>query len=85
MLAGGHVGSFELFATEQVRTVRDLRGKTISLGELRSGRHAVLVTVLTDVGLDPHKDVNVVVQPPTQAMQLLTDRKRSLLPPLCEL
>jgi NitT/TauT family transport system substrate-binding protein len=75
VLSGVHVGCFELFATEQVRRVRDLKGRTVSLAELRSGRHAFLVTVLTHVGLDPHKDVNVVVQPPTQAMQLLADRK----------
>jgi NitT/TauT family transport system substrate-binding protein len=74
-LSGVHVGCFELLATEEVRTVRDLQGKTVSLGELRSGRHAFLVTVLRHVGLDPHKDVNVVVQPPTQAMQLLADRQ----------
>jgi NitT/TauT family transport system substrate-binding protein len=74
-LSGVHVGCFELFATDQVRTVRDLRGKTVSLGELHSGRHAFLVTVLRHVGLDPHKDVHVVVQPPTQAMQLLADRQ----------
>src|SRR5262245_1246554 len=61
VLAGVHVGCYELFATEQVRTVRDWRGRTVSLGELRSGRHAFLVTVLTHVGLDPHRDVNVVV------------------------
>jgi NitT/TauT family transport system substrate-binding protein len=74
-LSGVHVGCFDLFATETVRTVRDLKGKTVALAELRSGRHAFLVTVLTHVGLDPHKDVNVVVQPPTQAMQLLADRQ----------
>src|SRR5262249_4794963 len=65
----------ELFATEQVRTVRDLKGRTVSLSELRSGRHAFLVTVLRHLGLDAHKDVNVVVQPPAQAMQLLADQK----------
>jgi NitT/TauT family transport system substrate-binding protein len=75
VLAGVHVGCYELFATEQVRTVRDLRGRTVSLGELRSGRHAFLVTVLTHVGLDPHRDVNVVVQPPTEAMQRLAERQ----------
>jgi len=75
VLAGVHVGCYELFATEQIRTVGELKGKTISLGELRSGRQAFLVTVLTHVGLTPHKDVNVVVQPPTQAMQLLADRQ----------
>ncbi len=74
-LSGVHVGCFELFATEQVRRVRELKGKTVSLAELRSGRHAFLVTVLRHVGLDPHKDVHVVVQPPTQAMQLLADRQ----------
>jgi NitT/TauT family transport system substrate-binding protein len=75
VLAGMHVGCVKLFATEQVRTVRDLKERTASLGELRSGRHAFLVTVLTHVGLDPHRDVNVVVQPLTQAMQLLADQK----------
>lgn len=75
VLAGVHVGCYELFATEQIRTVRDLKGKTISLGELRSGQHAFLVTVLTHVGLDPHRDVHVIVQPPMQAMQLLADQQ----------
>jgi NitT/TauT family transport system substrate-binding protein len=75
VLAGVHVGCYELFATEQVRTVRDLKGRTVSLSELRTGRHAFLVTVLKHVGLDPHRDVNVIVQPPTQAMQRLADQQ----------
>lgn len=75
VLAGVHVGCYELFATEQVRTVRDLKGRTVSVSELRTGRHAFLVTVLTHVGLDPHRDVNVVVHPATQAMQLFADQK----------
>jgi NitT/TauT family transport system substrate-binding protein len=29
LLAGGHVGCLELFGTDQVRTIRDLRGKTV--------------------------------------------------------
>jgi NitT/TauT family transport system substrate-binding protein len=75
VLAGVHVGCYELFATEQVRTVRDLTGRTVSLSEVRTGRHAFLVTVLTHVGLDPHRDVHVVVHPATQAMQLLADQQ----------
>jgi NitT/TauT family transport system substrate-binding protein len=31
ILAGGHVGCFELFANERVRAVRDLKGKTIGV------------------------------------------------------
>jgi NitT/TauT family transport system substrate-binding protein len=75
VLAGVHVGCYELFATEQVRTVRELKGRTVSLSELRTGRHAFLVTVLKHVGLDPHRDVNVVAQSPPQAMQLLADQQ----------
>jgi NitT/TauT family transport system substrate-binding protein len=75
VLTGVHVGCYELFATDQVRTVRDLKGRTVSLSELRTGRHAFLVTVLKHIGLDPHSDLNVLVQPPTQAMQLLADQQ----------
>ena len=72
-MAGIHVGCFELFATDRIRTIRDLKGKTVSLGELRSGRHAFLVTVLTHVGLDPVRDVNLLVHPPREAMRLLAE------------
>src|SRR5262249_6099176 len=34
ILAGGHVGCFELFGTERVRAIRDLKGKTVSVPEL---------------------------------------------------
>ena len=37
VLAGVHVGCYELFVTDQVRTVRDLKGRTVSLSELRTG------------------------------------------------
>jgi len=73
VVAGIHVGCFELFATDRIRTIRDLKGKTVSLGELRSGRHAFLVTVLTHVGLDPVRDVNLLVHPPREAMRLLAE------------
>jgi hypothetical protein len=33
-LAGDHIGCFELFATDQVRTIRDLMGKTVAATEL---------------------------------------------------
>jgi NitT/TauT family transport system substrate-binding protein len=39
LLAGLHAGCYELFATHQVRTIRSLRGKTVSVSALGSGRH----------------------------------------------
>ena len=42
LLSGAHVGCFELFARQQVRTIRDLKGKTLAvrqLGKLRAHLH----------------------------------------------
>jgi NitT/TauT family transport system substrate-binding protein len=34
MLAGEHVGCFELLAHERVRSIRDLQGRTVALPDL---------------------------------------------------
>ena len=42
MLAGVHVGCFELFGTDRVHTIRDLKGKTVAVQALGSSRHVVV-------------------------------------------
>jgi NitT/TauT family transport system substrate-binding protein len=42
MLAGVHVGCFELFGSERVRAIRDLKGKTVAVPERGSSRHVYL-------------------------------------------
>jgi NitT/TauT family transport system substrate-binding protein len=71
ILAGAHVGCFELFGTEQVRAIRDLKGKTVSVPELGSPQHVFLASIVAHVGLDPRKDINWVTQPRAEAMRLL--------------
>jgi len=75
ILAGGHVGCFELFATERVRAIRDLKGKTVSLLELGSSQHVFLSSMLAYVGLDPNKDVHFETHPSADSIQLLADGK----------
>jgi NitT/TauT family transport system substrate-binding protein len=75
MLAGGHVGCFELFGTNRVRAVRDLKGKTVAVIEMGSSQHIFLSTILAYVGLNPTKDVNWVVHPGPEAMRLLAEAK----------
>jgi len=70
-LAGLHVGCFELFATEAVRKVSDLRGKTVAVPELGSVHHVFLSTILAHAGLDPRRDVKFVVLPPEEAQRRL--------------
>ena len=75
VLAGTHVGCFELFGTDQISAISDLKGKTIPVSALGGSQHFFLATMLTYVGLDPNKDVNWVVHPPAEAIQLLTQSK----------
>jgi NitT/TauT family transport system substrate-binding protein len=75
MLAGGHVGCFELFGTERVRAIRDLKGKTVSVPELGSPQHVFLASIAAYVGLDPRKDIDWVIHPRAEAMHLLSEGK----------
>ena len=71
LIAGGHVGCYELFGTDRVRTVRDLKGKTVAVRKLGSTEHVFLSSMAAHVGLDPRRDVNWVLHPPAQSARLL--------------
>src|SRR5262249_55038392 len=75
MLAGAHVGCFELFGTSRVRAVRDLKGKTVAVIEMGSSQHIFLSTILAYVGLNPDKDINWVVHPGVETKRLLAEGK----------
>src|SRR5207247_3061557 len=75
LLAGDHVGCFELFGTERVRAIRDLKGKTVAVTQLGLTSHIFLASMVAHVGLDPRKDVNFVAYPPDEAKKLLADGK----------
>jgi NitT/TauT family transport system substrate-binding protein len=77
ILAGVHPGCFELIGTNRVRTIRDLKGKTVALAGLGTGstQHIFLAVMLAYVGLDPAKDVRWVTHPFDESMQLLAEGK----------
>ena len=75
ILGGVHVGCFELFGTERVRALRDLKGKNVAVRGLGSPPHVFLASMVAYVGLDPGQDINWVVHPPAEAMELLADGK----------
>jgi NitT/TauT family transport system substrate-binding protein len=68
VLGGVHVGCFELFGTDRVQTIRDLKGKTVAVQELGSSQHVFLASMAAYVGLDPGKDIHWVTYPPAEAM-----------------
>jgi len=75
ILAGGHIGCFELFGTQRVRAIRDLKGKTVAILELGSSQHVFIASMAAHVGLDPRKDINWVTQLPAESMRLLAQGK----------
>jgi NitT/TauT family transport system substrate-binding protein len=75
MLAGVHIGCFELFGTERVRTIRDLKGRKVAVPDLGSGPHVFVASMAAYVGLDPRKEINWVSHPATEAKALLAEGK----------
>jgi NitT/TauT family transport system substrate-binding protein len=75
VLGGVHSGCFELFGTDRVREIRDLKGKTVAITELGQPGHVFLSSMLAHVGLDPRKEVNFVEHPAAECKRLLAEGK----------
>jgi len=75
LLGGVHAGCFELFGTERIRAIRDLKGKTVAVPELGSAHHVFVATMAAHVGIDPKREINFVIHPPAESMQLLAEGK----------
>jgi NitT/TauT family transport system substrate-binding protein len=56
-LAGVQPGCFELFGTERIRSIRDLKGKTIAVDQSAGSAYTFAASMMTYVGLDPRRDV----------------------------
>ena len=70
ILSGGHVGCLELFAHEPIRSVRDLKGRSVVVYALGTATHVFLAALMAYIGLNPRKDVTIVAQPPREGMRL---------------
>jgi NitT/TauT family transport system substrate-binding protein len=75
ILSGVHVGCFELFASERIRSIRDLKGKTVGVSGLGLTAHVFVTLMVAHVGLDPRKDVNWIVVPAAEAKKLFVEGK----------
>jgi NitT/TauT family transport system substrate-binding protein len=73
VLAGVHPGCFELFATDRIRSLKDLKGRKIAVIGLGSSPHVFLSSMLAHVGLDPRKDVEWVLGAREESVARLRD------------
>jgi NitT/TauT family transport system substrate-binding protein len=74
VLAGVHVGCFELFARDDIRSVADLKGRSVGVQDW--GLPHVLVTLMAaHVGLDPVKDIRWVTDPSVKPIEQFAEGK----------
>jgi NitT/TauT family transport system substrate-binding protein len=72
-LAGLHIGCYELFGNERVRSIGELKGKKVAVSFVGGGRYLFLASMAIHVGLDPHSDIKWITDPPRVAMRMFAD------------
>jgi NitT/TauT family transport system substrate-binding protein len=76
VLSGVHLGCFEIFGKNEIRTLGDLKGKTAGTGANNYVSERALLAVMTRlVGLDPVKDIRWVTDPSLRPMDLFVEGK----------
>ncbi len=75
VLAGVHVGCFELFATDGIRNVADLKGRSVGVQDWGSTGHVLVALMAAHVGLDPAKDIRWVVDPSVKPIEQFVEGK----------
>jgi NitT/TauT family transport system substrate-binding protein len=75
ILAGLHVGCWEVFGKNEIRSVADLKGRTLGTALQYTGDRTFLTIFTSLVGLDPAKGVHWVTDPSLRPMDLFIEGK----------
>ena len=75
VLAGVHPGCIELFGTQSVRALRDLKNKRVAISPQSTAAYFLLASMFAYVGLDPQKDIHWVRRPGSEHIALLAAGK----------
>jgi NitT/TauT family transport system substrate-binding protein len=75
IVGGVHVGCFELFAREGIRSIPDLKGKTVGVQAVGSSQYLFGSGMASYVGLDPAKDIRWVASSSPKPMELFAEGK----------
>ena len=75
LLAGVHVGCYELFGSKDLRGIADLKGKSVGVQAAGPTRIGLPSLLAAHVGLDPAKDIHWVTDPSAKPIELFIDGK----------
>jgi NitT/TauT family transport system substrate-binding protein len=72
LLAGVHLGCWELFGNDKVQSLRELRGRTVVCEKMLNGDQILLSSMLAYVGIRPN-EVRWLARPAGSAMNAFVD------------
>ena len=75
ILAGVHPGCYELFTAQPLRSLLELKGKTVAIRAVNGPEHVFLSSMAAYVGLDPRRDLQWVTYPAEKSIELLAQGK----------
>jgi NitT/TauT family transport system substrate-binding protein len=75
ILAGVHPGCYELFTAQPLRSLLELKGKSVAIQALGGPEHVFLSSMMAYVGLDPRRDIKWITSPADESIQRLSEGK----------
>lgn len=75
VLGGVHIGCFDLFASDAIRNIRDLRGKSIGVGVIGGSAQAFLASLGAAIGFDAVRDIRWVTNSTPPPLELFVAGK----------
>jgi NitT/TauT family transport system substrate-binding protein len=87
VLAGVHVGCFELFANGPIHGIADLKGKTVGVTARGYSDHLFVSVMAAHVGLNPGNDIHWIVSESPTPAELFADSRIDAclgLPPVAQ-
>src|SRR3984957_15829993 len=75
IVGGVHVGCFELFAREGIRSMLDLKGKTVGVQAVGSSQYLFVSGMASYVGLEPAKDIRWITSSSPKPIELFSEGK----------
>jgi NitT/TauT family transport system substrate-binding protein len=75
VLSGVHVGCFALFGKVGIRSIADLKGKTVGIAALGSSDHLFVSVMAAHIGLDPANDIRWITSQSPAPAELFAEGK----------
>ena len=73
VLAGVHVGCFELFGKDGISSIADLKGSTVGVTALGASEHLFVSVMAAQIGLDPVNDIHWVTSKSPTPVELFEE------------